>query len=367
MKHSCLRSIATLFLIILLINGVVTPSSATATPAVTGVSGTIKNGTKVTISGSGFGSKSPAKPYLWAPFEGSANPSNLGIVTSWNNLDNMAYTSIEGAGGTGGLKATNNSGIWTANVNASGFAWNDYNQQMYLFRKTKRNFEVTSDLNWKVWRLWGPGLTYPDIYISTGNGNVPVEGIDHPAGAGWIDPPSLGRGPTNEYKTEEIIIKSNSASNQFDALLWFYVNGALAIKMPYQTYNYRTLKLKNDARAMTDNFVVHGVKANTTFPSHYRYWADDIYLDTTWARVMIGNATTWAGSTHKEIQIPSAWNNGSIEVTINTGTFTSGQQTYLYVVEANGNVNTNGYPVKIGSVGTSPTPQPPQSLRVLDY
>lgn len=344
------------------------PSSVFSAPAVTQIFGELSPGQIVTISGSGFGAKIPAKPYLWAPFEGSANPSSLGIVTSWTGINNMEYTANEGAGGTGGLMAVNSSGNWTANITASGFSWNDYNQKMYLFRKIKRNFDIDSSVNWKDWRLWGPGFTVPDIHISASNGSVTVEGISHPNGGGWMDT-LIGRGKANEYKTEEIITKSNTAADQFDALFWFYVNGQQAIEMPYQTYNYRTLKLKDDSRTMTDNFVIHGVKANTTFPDNYRYWADDVYLDTTWARVMIGNASTWLSSTVKEPLIPSAWSNTSITASVNTGTFLPGQQVYLYVIDSNGEANSIGYPLEIGLSNPSPPTVPnsapaPQGLTV---
>jgi hypothetical protein len=87
---------------------------------------------------------------------------------------------------------------------------------------------------------------------------------------------------------------------------------------------------------------------------------DDIYVQDTRARVEIGNASTWSACTQREIQKPTSWSNGTISFTLNQGTFRSGQQVYLYVVDASGQVNAAGYPMVIGSgqVATAPTPTP---------
>lgn len=73
------------------------------------------------------------------------------------------------------------------------------------------------------------------------------------------------------------------------------------------------------------------------------YSIDDVYVDYTWARVEIGDAPTWVSCTRREIQIPSAWSNASITVTVNQGAFQNLGGAYLYVVDANGDVNQNGY------------------------
>lgn len=335
-----------------------------AAPDISSISGAFGHNQSISLFGTGFGSKSPAKPYLWAPFNESINPSQLGLTTFWSKVENMVFSSNEGFGGTGCAKGTAGSGIWTLGTEAKDFAWNDFNQKMYLFRKTKRNFNVTDDLNWKVWRVWGAGLTLPDFYLQTGNGNMSVEGIGV---SGWMNT-TIGRGPTNNYFTEEIVMKSNSDLNKSDAMFSFIVNGKEAGRFPYTDYSTKTLQLKSQSyqNPMNFNFPVHGVKANITFPSNYLYWADDVYLDNTWARVMIGNSSTWDGCTQKEPQIPSAWNSTNVAVTVNTGAFSTGQTVYLYVIDANGSVNSKGYPVTIGTSPSSgnPTtsPSPPAGV-----
>lgn len=99
------------------------------------------------------------------------------------------------------------------------------------------------------------------------------------------------------------------------------------------------------------------------FPDEYAY-INNLYIDNTKARVEIGNASRWATCTRREIQIPSAWSSSSIRVTINQGTFGSGNTGYLYVLDANGSVNPTGYPIIIGGGGSDTPPPPPAGLKI---
>ena len=134
------------------------PAAVGAAPAITQITGTATHGGSISISGSGFGVKSPAKPYFWAPLETSSDPSPLGIDTAWDEIANMSYVSGEGPAGVGAFKATNSSGNWTAMVASTGtFSWAAPGQKMYLYRKVKHNFSIFTpvNFNWKSWRVWG--------------------------------------------------------------------------------------------------------------------------------------------------------------------------------------------------------------------
>jgi hypothetical protein len=110
--------------------------------------------------------------------------------------------------------------------------------------------------------------------------------------------------------------------------------------------------MNNGSGPMLENLVVHGVEANATMGAGDRYWADDVYLDTTWARVMLADQPTWAASTHREIQIPQSWSSdgSSIGIVVNQGTFASGSTAYLYVIDASGAIS-NGKQIILGSGG----------------
>jgi hypothetical protein len=79
-------------------------------------------------------------------------------------------------------------------------------------------------------------------------------------------------------------------------------------------------------------------------------YVDNLYVDNTLARVEIGNAATYSGSTYREIQIPqTTWSSNSIHIKVNTGTFSNGQAAYLYVSDSSGNINANGFPITISA------------------
>ncbi|MFX0197666.1 MAG: LVIVD repeat-containing protein [Candidatus Hodarchaeota archaeon] len=85
---------------------------------------------------------------------------------------------------------------------------------------------------------------------------------------------------------------------------------------------------------------------------------DDVYIDNSWQSVWIGDASSWDNCTHREIQIPTAWSDTSITITVNQGSFPRCEQVYLFVVDADGNVNAQGYPITINKVEGEP-PCPP--------
>jgi hypothetical protein len=84
------------------------------------------------------------------------------------------------------------------------------------------------------------------------------------------------------------------------------------------------------------------------------FWYDDVYISKTQARVEIGDSESWYTNTHREIQNPIAWSNSAIEVKFNRGTFNIGTKVYLFVVDNDGNVNINGFPIVIGGESTGP-------------
>lgn len=78
------------------------------------------------------------------------------------------------------------------------------------------------------------------------------------------------------------------------------------------------------------------------------HW-DDVYIQVGgWARVEIGNASTWAACTHREVQLPTAWSTTEITYTEQQGSLPDGTA-YLYIVDENGDVNASGYEITLGA------------------
>jgi len=79
-----------------------------------------------------------------------------------------------------------------------------------------------------------------------------------------------------------------------------------------------------------------------------RQYISEMYVDTTRARVEIGDNADWNACTKREIQIPTAWLDGVVSVQFNAGSFQSGDQAYAFVVDRDGN-HSGGYPFVVGT------------------
>lgn len=69
---------------------------------------------------------------------------------------------------------------------------------------------------------------------------------------------------------------------------------------------------------------------------------DDIYMDTQFNRVVIGNAKQFANVTHYEIQNYSSWSDESIRVKANLGSLDPNQDLHLFVDNPEGEFNEQG-------------------------
>jgi len=97
-------------------------------------------------------------------------------------------------------------------------------------------------------------------------------------------------------------------------------------------------------------------------PPAITFWMDDIYVDSSFARVMLGNAPTYAASTRFEMQIPTSWADGSISLRANQGAIASGTDVYLYVIDSGGAVSNGGSGVKLTFGTAGPQPSPPRDV-----
>ena len=311
-----------------------------AAPTIESVSGSVVPHQSITIHGAGFGDKDPARPLVWADFENGLEPTPLGRKTKWDEIQNME---IAPRGWHGrGARAKDGSGIWTMRVDDN--EWTKDGQKIYIFRHQRANFLITDkSQNWKIWRMWASGAThYPNIYAAENNGRVYVENIQPECGF-WGD----FRHKSDDWTTEEFLFRASSQPGVKDGLLSIRYNGHEVAAGTLIT------RCPDFPSTMTRNYVVHGVVANKEkwsppWSDTNRIWVDDVYVDKSWARVMLGDEPTAVTSRHWEIQIPASWSDGAITVHANPGAFLPGHDAYLYVFDKNGIPNADGFPVMIG-------------------
>ena len=382
--------------VILAITAVGTTGSVPdAAPLITSVSGSVTQGGTLTISGSGFGTKSPAQPYLWAPMSNDLNPSSLGVIKSWARIGALNYQPGCGPAPNTGCAAgapsdgmnTNQwaAAIYSPSYYGSGNDWNSYGQKSYVYRKSKRTFSYSNNgsTNVKMFRMWGTSptqfLVYPDFYWSVYNGRIGIEGIPQNGTHDYTMPSTTintAMGPVNQWYSEEYALASNTGAATSDGDFRIAINGGTdLVSFPNNQWERNSITLKVDSGSQGDGtmkvlYPVHMIVESggnwIPAPTGSQYFAADVYADTTWARVMIGNSPLFNQTTDREIQIPVQWSSGSIQVNVNINAFPAGQQMYLFVVDSNGNVSP-GLPISAGTASGGPTatvPDAPSNVTV---
>lgn len=341
-----------------LILGLFLAVPAWAQPSISSTSGAWTAGATITVTGSGFGAKSPAKPHLWADFESGLQPTALGTVTAWVGTSNFAQSSTDcQASGTGNCAKSNQAGgCGSCILGVDYTAWNTAGQRSYLYRRVRMDFQLSTAANaqnWKILRIWPTDPDQvPDLVVSSSNGRIVVEGITAGESGFWMGniAPALDDEAlvytANTWVAEEFLMQASTAGT---------ANGTLTINQWGNGGNKVTNGplITRDAAGdgssdLTRMYAVHMVSANNAswspaYPAAgIVTWADDVYVDITWSRVVACAASTWAACANPVPQIPSAWSATSITLTAYQGNLGPLVGDYLYVCDSNNSCNANG-------------------------
>jgi hypothetical protein len=345
-----------LFILILLL---ASPLSLWAASEITSISGSVAHGESVTISGSGFGSKSPAAPLLWETFDGGTSGESVS-GGGWNSYTGggARYNNTQPYSGT--LSAYNyvEYGMGTG-FNTSYYVLPSSYEQLYMscmFRHEGTTYGEGVEKNWRINTTVSGHYSGAGTYALSDNyifyrppGGIPTPlDDDYGSGAHW-SAPEYG---SSTWTRHQGYISYSTPPGTANGYMWAAVGTqektfANRVNRP-EGYSYQAkeylLGLMHD----------HG----SLNPGEYHHmWVDDLYIDNTMARVEIGNSSTWATCTVKVIQIPhTSWGDTSIQITINRGSFGETAEAWLYVVAADGTVSDNdtgtagaqGYPIQFG-------------------
>jgi hypothetical protein len=340
-----------------------------AAPAITGVSGTKSHGQSITISGSGFGTKSPAAPLVWdnglgadgtAPsgysgYYGTYSGSNAGYSIQYHST---GFRSVSGphshstkylAGcalgyGYGGPQGVGVLVYKNYNLSSTGYLYESF------YQRFDPSYHWTGGVNDNIKSIW----------IDTGYADVSSGGMEltwyYPAGSGgWFSyapySPTYSQQTNHDARTawvhDEVINYENGASGQGQ----LYEDGQLVFSL-----SKSSSAMSGSSRCTT----IGGYTSYQNDPgnnvNNFRYLSD-IYIDNTLSRVVIGNASSYSSCTRRAMQPPTAWNSsgGSITVTVNQDNFGDGSTAYLYVFDSTGAVNSTGYEIQFGTSGGGTT------------
>ncbi|MFT5728825.1 MAG: hypothetical protein ACI8PB_002985 [Desulforhopalus sp.] len=308
-----------------------------ATPSKPLINGTVTHEGVVTVTGSGFGVKTPVAPLLWDSVDGKyANIANGGIVpVGSGNVWNEATGNVPVH-----FKTTNPRGKFTAKYTNTGST--DSAKKAGLGGK---NFPGSEAL-YVSWWMW-----LDKTACTPSSSNKYTRFTDD---GGWSS-----NVQTVIWEPNSVIIFGVGATNYIN---WPQTCGKIgAWQRMEQTVDNTSSPISPSVYLAQDNSPIGsqpiiapvnllkditgigmlGFDGSNT-PAAEQPTVDwgEIYVDNTRARVEICNASTKTASTHCEIQIPQTiWVDNQIQIKINQGSFPDLSSAYIYVVDADGNAS----------------------------
>jgi hypothetical protein len=327
-----------------------------AAPAISGVSGKVSNNAPITVSGSGFGTKSTAAPIKFDNFENGINGATLSSRDpSWQVYADTGklYSNITAHSGSlsVGNHITNGESF-----NTNYFTYTPSSTEMYItYWYTTTNADSGDNTIIKLPRI-NSSTAAGGGGIYNGPGNTSLGGT-YNIGANSGPYMAYNNGAESEawwptWGSNELAFPPRNT--------WHRVEMYKKLSTPGVGNGRAFIKIFNVAEADTGNVAItrsagYSFLLDTVFmgladgaaQNHdYYMYLDDMYIDSTQARIEICNTNTWAARTHCEIQPATAWSASSIIIKVNRGSFGPSDAGFLYIVDSTGVVNINGYAIK---------------------
>ena len=307
-------------------------------PQITQISGSIENGSIVIINGQNLGSHPDFNPnqeylcYMWDNFENGTFASGWGynssyaIVINSNNRPNSSHN-MRGLCPQGSM--------WTFAPNGSNYR----KVYMYAYRNF-HDFSTVTVTNRKSWRVYSENFPADGDWVCVINGPTGWQNGNF----FWIfelgdysnHSGSFGPGFLDSWHCYEVWVDAIEENVKIT-----YDGNIVSNTWP-NSGNYSAW---NAHRVSFDAY------SHESSPTAFTY-TDDAFIDYTQARVMIGNSPNFANATHREIQIPLDWSTSQISVRFNQGSYSLGENVYIFVVDENGNYST-GTQIQIGQPSVS--------------
>lgn len=358
----------------------------TTNPTISSVTGTVANTQTLTVIGNGFESKTVPGMKIYDTLEsGSFNAGwtttdrNLGVIDATAPLRRTPYStkhnesifsgdrySNKGLGDPGDPGAGSSFGTVSSNETSryifcgywlklgTGWTWGTTDTTLPDGSYDPDGDGGLSNIKWlRVWDYgnydnWASSIhTFAGDAISSENAIYPACNIN----AGYTEPTTgafggikaiLNDGNWHHVQLEYV---SSSATNAFDGMTRIWLDGN---RMTEQL-NIRTRLCSSTTHpriyglGFYDSW--HDGSANPNRATPYYLYMDDIYWDNTLQRVEVGNASSYAACTLREVQPAATWTNGQITFPFNQGKHTSGTL-YVFVVNTRGE-KSDGFPITL--------------------
>jgi len=327
-------------------------TSSYAAPSITNVADPSTDGIDIIIEGSGFGTKAAA-PYKWDNFEGGAVGTT---VKGWGTTTATYSKDVSRGGGV----ASKHDFVKNYNVslNLDDIAYTTVYMDFWLYIDLVAN----ESRNFKPWRLYGNNdkLEIFDNDYCNRSSMLQWYDLANSSSAISVKYHSSQLSKNGVWKHYQVEIVESSVGGA-DGRVRQYIDGNLDLVSAIPATTRYTSAHYNQIR-IGHYYAKDGDSLCPSNPGAYVY-LDDVYVDTSLARVEIGNNPDYSKCTHREIQIPSKWSSTSIELGSMRGDF-SGENPYLFVVDGSGAVSNNGSGYSISNITSVPsndnntTPEP---------
>ena len=370
-KNSLIKITAISFLLVIFWS-----ASAFAQPDITGFSGSLIDGSSITITGLSFGATGPTIQ-VYDNFEGGTNGANIKIgagsatIGEWTSVTYLTPTapkysnahSLSGSLAFRGDATLESWGDGNGSCTAAykmGFTTSDIFVSYWYYFPTTSDWPCINGGNCNNKLVWvtGSGTSDDDRTIPT---NLP-SGKSTPNS--WFYP-ACNDCVGGEPPFSPSLLMSKGKWYRF----WAYLHGAgnatdheeLWVASPSSEANLtatrrinRTTQIWNTDFNGFNRVMINGFNRWCNDCAESAPTFDDVYIaigSGARARVEIGDAATYATSKNLTIATVTSWGDTSITATIRQGSFSNLNNAYLYVIDANGDVNTNGYLLSDGGGG----------------
>ncbi len=325
-------------------------------PTIFSVSGISGDGGNVVIGGSGFGVNNLDIHWLGGA-DGVIEMTNIGELPSnlygWQYFNWNDDASVTGSQAHSGLKSfeipMTSSGYYAGLIRYGHDSRIGFNQDIFISWWTRRIH--VGDGQWKIFRT-----SYQNSILDTSTPQFKSFDWYHSNQLFVASGPSTNAtdytynahfpSQDNRWYRVDINVHTASGHGVNDGKLTWSLHDPIENLIVHDEIiaDVTTFNDDNDYYQwfLWQNYIGNGIISSTV-------WIDDPYIQVgTQARVEIADTATWDTNTHREIQIPGSWDSNSINITVNQGSFNSGDTAYLFVIDENG-VASNGYPIQFGN------------------
>jgi len=337
-----MRTLLTLSLFLLV------PSFTNAAPTINSTSGTVEDGLEITLNGSSFGSHALDFDFLGGA-DGIIENSTAGTIPTdsggWYFHDPAGFepevTTAQVHSGDKSLYHLTDGSHYNSALRYDYGSYVTTNNTVYVTWWTRPNWSTVGQ--WKMFR-WKQDNDISDgapesclFNWTTVQGSQwtsrPGPGLEAPGEDTWIGNAMITL--ENVWYRMEITMELSSSLGVSDGrfTMGVYVPGST--RGSSSEGGIRTLNSGSTGYrwAIWQNYRGNGM-------SGFYNYGDDYYIQVgSEARVELCAESSWSSRRHCEIQPATDWNESSIKIKVNQGSFTDSQTVYLYVIDDAGLVS----------------------------